>query len=58
MNNNLFATDAILKTQLWVLLKNVHFSETKYFLINVYNNKLRSYLKMVSNSNLEKEYEK
>ena len=42
MNNNLFAIDAILKTQVWVLLKNVHFSETKYFLINIYNNKLRT----------------
>ena len=40
MNNNMFAIDAILKTQLWVLLKNLHISETKYFLINVYNNKL------------------
>jgi len=42
MNNNVFAIDAILKTLLWVLLKNLHFSETKYFLINVYNNKLRT----------------
>ena len=42
MNNNLIAIDAILETQLWVLLKNLHFSETKYFLINVYNNKLRT----------------
>ena len=42
MNNNLFAIDVILKTQLCVLLKNLHFSETKYFLINVYNNKLRT----------------
>ena len=39
MNNNLFAIDVILKIQLWVLLKNLHFSETKYFLINLYNKK-------------------
>ena len=42
MNNNPFAIDAILETQLRVLLENLHFSETKYFLINVYNNKLRT----------------
>ena len=42
MNNNLLAIDAVLKTQLCVLIKNLHFSETKYFLINIYNNKLRT----------------
>ena len=42
MNNNLIAIDAILKIQLWVLLKNLYISETKCFLINVYNNKLKT----------------
>ena len=56
MNNNLLAIDAVLKTQLCVLIKNLHFSETKYFLINVYNNKLRTISKQYP-IQIYKEYE-